>query len=146
LDGAGNTIYKLENDNLHARARIEWGINFIGLTDTSKVRVYIDHFYETIPHESHIDNFFPQKSPQGNTDVSTKIMHKISTEAAVTNRAEVNGSSMMNILSKIWDYAKPHIGTVAGSIVSAAGNPLVGGMIASGYNLLSGRMNNSDSQ
>lgn len=97
LDGGGNVIYKLENDNLHARARIEWGINFIGLTDTSKVRVYIDHFYETIPHEAHIDNFFPQKSPQGNSDTSTKIMHKVSQDVAVTSRSESALSIMGNV-------------------------------------------------
>jgi hypothetical protein len=39
---SGFKNYKLENDNLHARARIEWGVNFVGLTGSSKVRIYID--------------------------------------------------------------------------------------------------------
>jgi hypothetical protein len=53
---------------------MEWAINFIGLTGPTPVRINIQYFYETCPHESYLDNFFPTKGPQGMTDISTKMV------------------------------------------------------------------------
>lgn len=66
--------HRQDNDDLHSRVRIEWGINFVGLTAKTPVRIYINQYYETIPHESQMDNYFPTRGPKGNSDVSIKLI------------------------------------------------------------------------
>lgn len=127
------TPYRQDNEGLHEKTRIEWAINFTGLTQQCPVRIYINQYYETIPHESEMDNFFPTLGPVGHTDVATKLIRQVSS-GVTPSPANSSGSIIPNVLAKIWEVAKgmggfitqipgalDTIGSIAGGI---AGGPL----------------------
>ena len=154
------TPYRQDNEGLHEKARIEWAINFTGLTQQCPVRIYINQYYETIPHESEMDNFFPTLGPVGHTDVATKLIRQVSAGVTPTP-ANSSGALVANVLSKVWEIAKgmggfvsntlPGLintaGTVAGGVfggpLGAAAGSLVGNTASSLVRSVLGQNSNS---
>jgi hypothetical protein len=89
-----------------------------------------------VPHEENQDDYFPQKSPQGNSDSGTKLMHAMSSTVAVTTKTGTSGWEIAkNVLGKIVDYAKPFIAPIAAGIAASRGMPMLasGIMYGAGY-------------
>lgn len=148
------TPYRQDNESLHEKTRIEWAINFTGLTQACPVRVYINQYYETIPHESEMDNFFPTLGPVGHTDVATKLIRQVSSGITPTP-SNSSGAAVGNVLAKIWEVAKGIGGFIgdnvpglvntvtrlAGGAVAGPAGSMIGGYIGNtAQNLLKSRI------
>lgn len=145
------TPYRQDNESLHDKSRIEWAINFTGLTQTCPVRIYVNQYYETIPHEQEMDNFFPTKGPVGHTDIATKLIQQVSGGIAPSPSNNF-GATVGNVLAKVFEVARglggfvanniQTIGSIAGGIAGTAGGP-IGSMAGSAIgNMLGGTTSN----
>lgn len=111
------------NVGIRPRVRLEWMINFVGVQTDVPVRVYIDQYYESIPDESARDDFLPTRPRQGHTDVAAKIVHKMSQHVTPVSRTSWSHTAG-NVISKIYEYAKPYIGPalIAGASTMGMGS------------------------
>lgn len=145
--------HRQDNDDLHSRVRIEWGINFVGLNQKTPVRIYINQYYETIPHESQMDNYFPTRGPRGNSDVSIKLIQQVIGDITPTPSRSSFGGLMSNVFSKILDtaisFGKSAIpgllsgGPVGGIVSGTLGGITESGLLGGGAKMLSSFLNKS---
>lgn len=133
--------HRQDNDDLHGKVRIEWGINFVGLNQACPVRIYINQYYETVPHESQMDNYFPTKGPRGNSDTSIKMIQTVAGDITPTPSKTSFTGVVGNVLNKLLDVASGFVaGGPVGGMTAAAKQIFGGGIGGQVQGLLSGLM------
>lgn len=121
--------------NYQDPVRIEWHIRFVGVQTEVPVRIRIQQFYETVPNETVMDNYYPKKSKTaGEPDDAMKAVHKISKEIPLTGPLEHGVGIAKSLISKLDDYQKRFFPILTGAAAElmAPGTGFIGYGIGSG--------------